>query len=1615
MGTYTLWGRDVADDSTDQGDLLYHDSLDYKQVWLSVKPKLDFSQDKTIQLVEKSARGKNSNGVPKKRVTYDSEYYYLSDSSYVYKWVLNSGSGDIDMQNSDQGLVESFDNKTPACTLYARINSDGSLEYSIEDPTPDEEHKGYVRVKDTLPFGTLVLNRFKDDPGYAFCTDSGCAGVKDTTFIIEGDIEDMSITPLVDIDTGWAYIPDLFDCVVSGDGNNQVSVGVNHEPAEQLRSVYNWDPRADSSLEVNNGSIVYTVPPPDKPGFWDDDYIKDNYDRIHGSVNKYDMFLSGHGEENPNLFIYDIEDSVKHINGENSALIKSEEVIDSSRYGNSAIRLSELYGASDTTVNIIGIEVKEELSEDLDFFRISVHHSGREEVITQQRNIETNWRDTVYYCNIGPVGGELVFTISYFNMDQNGIIDSTVKRFGQVSYAGHIVGEGAYKDSSGERIDNYSAFSPLRHAEIGFYRESGGGSDTTCVFDSINISSVNLLDPEKHLGSVPCVTPLIERGSGNNSPFISVTPTPMEFDSTKRPVLYYRYLRQEVIDKNIGKADIPAIFHIDSKSGELTDITSGYAAAYDYNGNKVFTAEDPGFDTLRLRDNWDYLEIVGIPDEFSSFAMLKNEATIRDRVELDKGKECSLNDLEIGGRYIPFIPEENREYTGPEPDGFRVLFNFLQDNVESRPLSSIRDHPDNDSVDYSEGVDLDSEFRFSIKSDDIVIPDYIGEGDTVYVYAFPYFEGEDIEYNAPVAFTFIPISEINLGYEVDTLNRFISQDKDYAEYVFRPFEKGKMDVVRFDKSGKIESTNETSVSEDDSLKVDFRGVSEFGRVREEGVYPFMISFVDNAGNSKGSDNRYEFVVDYTSPVISDVAVSVSGDNSPVFNYQAELSDNYSLGSCYLKLVDGYGNVLWKREIEVQGESGLIDTEISIESPWEYEGLKIVADVYDAAGNTSQSSIKCSIYEEDYENWEYSKEIEISLSEGVRPDKGIESYPLLVRLNSSNFDFSKARENGEDIRFTDYNGRHLLFEIERWDREEEVAEIWVRVPYIDINGSMTSVIMLWGNDDAELKPWISKAVWDRDFRAVYHMGEHKEIEREIFGFNNGISFYEPEYCIYSRNGVYIRDRAVVSGSGIGSDSYVEAGVDCAVTGDVKSRGEIFLRERASVEGDVIASEGIRTQNGVSVSGVMAEDSSVDQISIPERIINPGDEDVTGSPDDTVAVVPGEYGVVSVGDRGVLILSSGKYFVKELLLGTDVTIIAGIDDNGFIQINARDKVNFSDRTDMLFSNGEGRSHQIEIYSRQTQQFRTGVNSDLSCIITMPDADITVNSGCIYEGALYGNIVTVNPEASVNAGDDSGIYSDYILSGYGIYALDGLDIYSGVSINNGSAGSNTGIYIQGGPDEGSEASIQGDISSGGEIVMENHVFAQGMAMASGEITAGDDCSIIGGVVSDTNTPVVVIPSREFNPEGPDVYIDEYDSDTILPGDYGELTINEGSEVVFKGGVYNIREFRVLGDQAGIIYDITPMDLLQINVAERIVFNGSGIRSVFTGSEIPECVRFYTSQSNVLDIPGGTEISGIITAPEALVEVLPGARIEGGIYAERIKLHANSVVDVQADPLDP
>lgn len=116
-------------------------------------------------------------------------------------------------------------------------------------------------------------------------------------------------------------------------------------------------------------------------------------------------------------------------------------------------------------------------------------------------------------------------------------------------------------------------------------------------------------------------------------------------------------------------------------------------------------------------------------------------------------------------------------------------------------------------------------------------------------------------------------------------------------------------------------------------------------------------------------------------------------------------------------------------------------------------------------------------------WSYRKAVTVDA--GAAQVAGAEKrFPVLVRLDSSNFRFEDAKPDGSDLRFLASDDKTpLAFHIESFDPKIGLAMIWVDLPDLPASGQ-ARLFLYFGNKEAPAVASAAKT-FDASYRAVFH--------------------------------------------------------------------------------------------------------------------------------------------------------------------------------------------------------------------------------------------------------------------------------------------------------------------------------------------------------------------------------------------------------------------------------------------------------------------------------------------------------------------------------------------------
>ncbi len=119
-----------------------------------------------------------------------------------------------------------------------------------------------------------------------------------------------------------------------------------------------------------------------------------------------------------------------------------------------------------------------------------------------------------------------------------------------------------------------------------------------------------------------------------------------------------------------------------------------------------------------------------------------------------------------------------------------------------------------------------------------------------------------------------------------------------------------------------------------------------------------------------------------------------------------------------------------------------------------------------------------------ETWKYREKITIDHTK-VSGSANLTNYPMLLSITDTNLS-AKALSTGNDILFTDINGKKLDHEIELYTSGTGVLIAWIRIPTLSYQND-TVLYMYYGNPSASSQE-NKQGVWAANFQGVWHMSE-----------------------------------------------------------------------------------------------------------------------------------------------------------------------------------------------------------------------------------------------------------------------------------------------------------------------------------------------------------------------------------------------------------------------------------------------------------------------------------------------------------------------------------------------
>jgi biopolymer transport protein ExbB len=157
------------------------------------------------------------------------------------------------------------------------------------------------------------------------------------------------------------------------------------------------------------------------------------------------------------------------------------------------------------------------------------------------------------------------------------------------------------------------------------------------------------------------------------------------------------------------------------------------------------------------------------------------------------------------------------------------------------------------------------------------------------------------------------------------------------------------------------------------------------------------------------------------------------------------------------------------------------------------------------------------------DWAYRKEIDFDLTpKGADIPGAPTDVPVLIRLSLANFQyFNDAKPDGSDFRFLSADDKTpLKFHIERFDPQDQIALVWVRLPHLTGGANTDKVFLYYGNKNA---PSAADTAGTYDTSQVldYHFGTAKGSPQDATGYKSEPSAFDAEVAPASLIGAGVK--------------------------------------------------------------------------------------------------------------------------------------------------------------------------------------------------------------------------------------------------------------------------------------------------------------------------------------------------------------------------------------------------------------------------------------------------------------------------------------------------------------
>ena len=234
-----------------------------------------------------------------------------------------------------------------------------------------------------------------------------------------------------------------------------------------------------------------------------------------------------------------------------------------------------------------------------------------------------------------------------------------------------------------------------------------------------------------------------------------------------------------------------------------------------------------------------------------------------------------------------------------------------------------------------------------------------------------------------------------------------------------------------------------------------------------GEYTVTMTVVDRHLNTdSGTTQTVVVTLDSTTePAGESVTLTEQGTNSSTFVGTISVSKTNSVG--VVQVSDG--DILTATYIDMDSDD--VGTQVT------------VTDTALVDAQTASPTDPTVIWGNPWNSWSYRQKLTFDNSGQT---DSLYDFPVLVKLNSGNFNYGNAKADGTDLRFVGKDGTALAYHMETWNPAGD-SYIWVNVHDITGGSSVDHIWMYYGNSGAaDIRS--SEGTYNSNYVGVWHLNE-----------------------------------------------------------------------------------------------------------------------------------------------------------------------------------------------------------------------------------------------------------------------------------------------------------------------------------------------------------------------------------------------------------------------------------------------------------------------------------------------------------------------------------------------